>query len=81
MRIITSSTRIIQMIKSRRLGIERLCSTNGRSSYKIYWWESQKKRDHQEDQEVGAWIILRWILEREEAVVWTFMIWLRIGTS
>jgi hypothetical protein len=24
-----------------------------------YWWESQKERDHQEDQDGGRWIILR----------------------
>jgi hypothetical protein len=29
-----------------------------------YWWESQKKRDHYEEQEIGGWIILKWILER-----------------
>jgi hypothetical protein len=27
------------------------------------------------------WIILRWILEREDRVVWTGLIWHRIGTS
>jgi hypothetical protein len=26
-----------------------------------YWWESQKERDHWEDQDVGGWIILKWI--------------------
>jgi hypothetical protein len=27
-----------------------------------YWWQSQKVRDHWEDQEdVGVWTILRWI--------------------
>jgi hypothetical protein len=26
------------------------------------WWESQKKRDHLEDQDVGGWTILNWIL-------------------
>jgi hypothetical protein len=30
-----------------------------------YWWESQKKKDHWEDQGVGVWTILKWILERE----------------
>jgi hypothetical protein len=25
-------------------------------------WESQKERDHYEDQEVGGWTILKWIL-------------------
>jgi hypothetical protein len=33
-----------------------------------YWWESQKKRDHWEDQDVGGWIILKWILERWDGV-------------
>jgi hypothetical protein len=26
-----------------------------------YWWESQKERDHWEDQDVGVWTILKWI--------------------
>jgi hypothetical protein len=29
-----------------------------------YWWESQREGDHWEDQDVGGWIILGWILER-----------------
>jgi hypothetical protein len=29
-----------------------------------YWWESQKERDHWEDQDVGGWTILKWILDR-----------------
>jgi hypothetical protein len=29
-----------------------------------YWWECQKERDHWEDQDVGGWSILKWILER-----------------
>jgi hypothetical protein len=27
-----------------------------------YWWEIQKERDHWEDQDVGGWTILKWIL-------------------
>jgi hypothetical protein len=46
-----------------------------------YWWESQKERDHWEDQDVGGWTILNWILERYERMVWIGWIWLRIGTS
>jgi hypothetical protein len=28
------------------------------------WWESQKERDHWEDEDIGGWIILRWVLEK-----------------
>jgi hypothetical protein len=28
-----------------------------------YSWESQAERDHQEDQNVGGWILLKWIIE------------------
>jgi hypothetical protein len=38
------------------------CSTNwGEEDHIGYWWESQKERDHEEDQDVGGWIILKWI--------------------
>jgi hypothetical protein len=46
-----------------------------------YWWERQKERDHCEDQDVGQWTILKWILERQDGMVWIGLIWLRIGTS
>jgi hypothetical protein len=42
-----------------------------------YWWE----RDHEEDQDIGGWIILGWILERWDGVMWTGWVWLRIGTG
>jgi hypothetical protein len=29
-----------------------------------YCWESQRERDHYEDQDVGGWTILKWIFER-----------------
>jgi hypothetical protein len=29
-----------------------------------YWWESHNVGDHWEDQDVGGWLILKWILER-----------------
>jgi hypothetical protein len=45
------------------------------------WWESQKERDHFEDQDVVGWTILKWILEREDGMIWTGLIWLRVGTS
>jgi hypothetical protein len=59
----------------------RACSKNGvRRNAVGFWWESQKQRDYLEDPEVGVFITVTWILEREDAVVWTGLIWLRIGT-
>jgi hypothetical protein len=39
-------------------------------SYIGYWWESQKERDHWEDQGIVGWTILKWILEREDDMDW-----------
>jgi hypothetical protein len=41
-----------------------------------YWWESQKERDHWEDQDIGGWTILKWILEILDGVIWIGLIWL-----
>jgi hypothetical protein len=35
-----------------------------------YWWEIQKERDHWEDQDVGGWTILKWLLERWDGMNW-----------
>jgi hypothetical protein len=35
-----------------------------------YWQKSQKERDHWEDQDVGRWTILKWILERWGGMDW-----------
>jgi hypothetical protein len=46
-----------------------------------YWRESQNERDHWEDQDIGGWTILKWILRD---IGWNgviLLIWLRIGTS
>jgi hypothetical protein len=57
----------------------RACSTNGakRNAYR----ESQKERNHWEDQDVGGWIILRWIFERGEGMAWIGLIWPKTGTN
>jgi hypothetical protein len=36
-----------------------------------FWWERQKERDHYEDLFVGGRIILRWISEKLNGVLWT----------
>jgi hypothetical protein len=46
-----------------------------------HWWETQKEKDHWEDQDVDWWTILKWTLESWNGMVWTGLIWLRIGTS
>jgi hypothetical protein len=38
-------------------------------------------RDHWEDQDIGGWAILKWILERKDGMVWIGLMWLRIETS
>jgi hypothetical protein len=39
------------------------------------------ERDHWEDQDAGGWTISKWILERQDGMVWIGLIGLRIGTS
>jgi hypothetical protein len=45
-----------------------------------YWWGSHKERVHKEDQDVGGSLVLKWILERYDRVIWIGLIWLRIRT-
>jgi hypothetical protein len=42
-----------------------------------YWWKGQKDRDRYENQDVGGWMIIRWILERG----WSGLVWFRTGAS
>jgi hypothetical protein len=52
------------MIKSRRKRWAGQVAHMGRRGMHMgFWWEIQKERDHYEDREVGARIILKWILE------------------
>jgi hypothetical protein len=50
-----SSPNTIRMIRSRRLRWVGYVARMGRLEMHIgYWWESEKERDHQEDQDVGG---------------------------
>jgi hypothetical protein len=53
----------VRMIKAEESG--RVCSTKRRTGmHKGCWWEIQNERDHKKDQDIGEWVILRWIFER-----------------
>jgi hypothetical protein len=59
------SPSIIRMFKSMRVRWAGHVARMGRSGMHIgYWRESQMERDRWEDQDVGGWTILKWILER-----------------
>jgi hypothetical protein len=60
-----SSPSLIRVIKSSRMRWAGHAARMGGGRMHIgYWWESQKERDHWEDQDVDGWTILKWILER-----------------
>jgi hypothetical protein len=44
----------------------RACSTNGakRNAYRILVGKPKRKKKHEEDQDVGGWILLKWIFKR-----------------
>jgi hypothetical protein len=64
LRNLYSSPSIIRTIKSRRVRWAGHIARMGRRGMHVgYWWESQKESAHWEDQDVGGWIILKWILD------------------
>jgi hypothetical protein len=51
-------------MKSRRMRWAGIQHEWGRGGMHIgYSWESQKEKDHWEDQDVDGWTLLKWILE------------------
>jgi hypothetical protein len=54
------------------------CSTNGekRSAYRLLVGKTEGK-SYYEVQDVGGSIILGWILEKWDGVLWTGLVWLR----
>jgi hypothetical protein len=77
-----SSPSIIRLIKSIRISwAGHVARMGGRGMNRGNWWESKKERDQWEDRVVGGWTILGWILGRQDGMVWTGLMWLRMGTS
>jgi hypothetical protein len=73
---------IIRIIMWRRMRWAGHVARMGRRWTLIgYLWESQRERENYEDQDVGWLIILGWILERWDGVMWTGLVWLRLGTG
>jgi hypothetical protein len=76
-----SSSNIIRMIKSRRIRWTGhiACIAERRNAYRILMERPEGKRP------LGrprlTWEDIKWILERQDGVVWTGLFWLRIGTS
>jgi hypothetical protein len=61
---------IIRMINLRRVGwAGHVARMRRRGMHIGFQWENQKERDHWEDQDVGGWTILKWILERQDGMV------------
>jgi hypothetical protein len=53
------------MIKSRRMRwLGHVARMEMKGMHMGYWCESQKERNHYGQQDLGWWIILKWILER-----------------
>jgi len=44
-----------------------------------FWWGDVRERDRLQDQVVDGRIILKWIFMKLGGVVWTGLIWLRVG--
>jgi hypothetical protein len=49
-----------------------------RNAYRLLVGKPEGKRPLREE-DIGGWIVLRWVLD--VGVVWTALVWLRIGTS
>jgi len=47
----------------------------------LVWWENLWYRDHQEDPGVDGIVIIKWILQKMEEMLWGEFILFRLGTS
>jgi hypothetical protein len=71
-----SSPSIIKMIRSGMIRWAGHIAHMGRRRMHIgYWWESQKEKDHQEDEDLGGWIIL---MDHRE-IGWGSMDWIDLA--
>jgi hypothetical protein len=80
LRDLYSSPSISRIIKSRRMRwadhVARMVEK--RNAYRLLVGKPEGKRSLGR-QDVDGWIILGWFLERLDGVMWTGLVWLRIG--
>jgi hypothetical protein len=76
------SPNIIRMIKPRRMRWTGHVARMGdrQNAYRIFVGKPEGKRPLKE-QDIRGWTIQKWILERQDGMVWIALIWLRIGAS
>jgi hypothetical protein len=60
-----SSSNIIWVMKSRRMGLARHEACMGRGDFHTrFWWGNLRERDHLEYLVIGVKIILKWIFKQ-----------------
>jgi len=77
-----SSPNVVRFKKSRRMRWAGHVARMGRGEmYVVFWWGNLRERAHLKYPGVDGRIILRWIFRKWDVVVWTGLIWPRIGTG
>jgi hypothetical protein len=80
LRNLYSSPDIIRQIRSRRMRWAGRVARKGRGeTYRGFWWESPKEKDHLKDQGVDGRMGSKWTLGDWLGGVWSGFAWLRIG--
>jgi hypothetical protein len=81
LRNLYSSPSIIRIIKPRRMRwVGYLARMVGRGMHIVFFVGKPEGR-RPLGRKRCRWVLLRWILERKDRLIWTGLLWLSIGTS
>jgi hypothetical protein len=72
---------IIRITRSRRMGWAGHVARMGENRNAFRLLVEKPEGGRYEVQDVGGWILLRWILERWDGVMLTGLVWLKTGTG